>query len=103
MSRSCPPQPNQSRLRIPTPEQETTTSSRSRSTSCRPGTPSSTNIRPAFMLTLRKRIAAKAAAAEEARLAAEKKALDDNKAADADRARATAQLKAAEDARIAAD
>jgi formylglycine-generating enzyme required for sulfatase activity len=54
-----------------------------------------------------KLIAAKAAAAEQARLAAEKKALDDakvtQKAADADRAKVTAQLKAAEDARIAAE
>jgi len=58
-----------------------------------------------------KLIAAKAAAAEEARLAAEKKALDDAKAADkaadkaaeTDRAKVAAQLKAAEDTRIAAE
>jgi formylglycine-generating enzyme required for sulfatase activity len=54
-----------------------------------------------------KLMAAKAALAEEARLVAEKKALDDTKVTqkvtEADRAKAAAQLKAAEDARIAAD
>jgi formylglycine-generating enzyme required for sulfatase activity len=54
-----------------------------------------------------KLIAAKVAAAEEARLAAEKKALENakvaEKTADADRAKAAAQFKAVEDARIAAE
>ena len=46
---------------------------------------------------------AQAAAAEEARLAAVKKSLEDAKAAQADQARAAAQAKAAQDARIAAE
>jgi formylglycine-generating enzyme required for sulfatase activity len=50
-----------------------------------------------------KLIAAKAAVAEEARVAAEKKAQDEAKAAEAERARIAVQLKAAEDARIAAE
>jgi formylglycine-generating enzyme required for sulfatase activity len=47
--------------------------------------------------------AAQAAVAEEARLAAVKKSLEDAKAAAADQARAAAQAKAAQDARIAAE
>ena len=47
--------------------------------------------------------AAKAAAAEEARLAAAKKSIEDAKAAEAEQARAAAQAKAAQDARVAAE
>jgi len=50
-----------------------------------------------------KLVTAQAAAIEEARRAAEKKALDESAAAEAERAKAAAQAKAAQDARIAAD
>ncbi|MBV9563938.1 MAG: SUMF1/EgtB/PvdO family nonheme iron enzyme [Bradyrhizobium sp.] len=50
-----------------------------------------------------KLIAAKAAADEQARLTAQKKALDDANAAEAERAKVAAELKAADEARIAAE
>jgi formylglycine-generating enzyme required for sulfatase activity len=50
-----------------------------------------------------KLVTAQTAAIEEARRAAEKKALDESAAAEAERAKAAAQAKAAQDARIAAD
>ena len=50
-----------------------------------------------------KLVTAQGAAIEEARRAAEKKALDESAAAEAERAKAAAQAKAAQDARIAAD
>ena len=50
-----------------------------------------------------KLVAARAAAIEQARIAAERKAADDASAAEAERARLAAEAKAAEDARIAAE
>jgi formylglycine-generating enzyme required for sulfatase activity len=50
-----------------------------------------------------KLVAAQAAASEEARLAASKKALEEARATEAERAKAAAEAKAAQDAKIAAD